>query len=436
MHRFSVPAVSFFPVLALAAASLAACSTPFEAGTGGDASVSSDDGGGKTGREGGTVIVAPPDGGPATNEPGDAAGDATLDAAGESDAHEATDAETDATLGNDNDSGEPPADAAPSCSSSEKLCGSSCVSTSSPATGCAAASCSACSFENAQSACSGGDCALGACNAGFENCDGNASNGCETAISTATNCGGCNVTCPAATPYCSLGAGGTYSCVDDCPANAPTLCNGSCVSFETDVSDCGGCSSASKSYACTAPSMGTPTCSGGVCGFTCTAPYSVCGSACVDEQTSVNDCGGCGASYACTAPSMGTPTCSGGVCGFTCTSPYSACGSACIDEQTNVNNCGGCTTASKSYACAPPANATATCASGACGFQCDSGYQQCNGACVQADPTAVFVSKASSATSGCGPIGTPCGTIAAGLAYAASGRAGTPTRSRSRSRTA
>ena len=184
---------------------------------GGDASVSSDGGGGESGRDGGTIIVAPPDGGPTS---ADAARDATGDATDETDAHETTDAESDATLG-DHDSGEPVADAAPSCSSNEKLCGTSCVSTSSPTTGCAAASCSACSFDNAGSTCSGGECALGACTAGFENCDGNASNGCETAISTATNCGGCNVTCPVATPYCSLGDGGTYGCVTTAPRTRP-----------------------------------------------------------------------------------------------------------------------------------------------------------------------------------------------------------------------
>jgi hypothetical protein len=102
------------------------------------------------------------------------------------------------------------------------------------------------------------------------------------------------------------------------------------------------------------------------------------------------------------------------------TSAPTLCNGGCVNLETDVSDCGGCSSSTKSYACSPPANATATCASGACGFQCDAGYQLCNGACVQADPTAVFVSKSSSATSACGPIGTPCGTIAAGLAYAAS----------------
>jgi len=109
-----------------------------------------------------------------------------------------------------------------------------------------------------------------------------------------------------------------------------------------------------------------------------------------------------------------------GTCGITCNAPYTACNGACIDEQNNVADCGGCSTASKSYACSAPPNATATCGAttpGVCGFTCNAGYQLCNGACVQADPTAIFVSP-SSVTSGCGGIGSPCGTITAGIAQA------------------
>ena len=77
-----------------------------------------------------------------------------------------------------------------------------------------------------------------------------------------------------------------------------------------------------------------------------------------------------------------------------------------VDEQNDLDNCGGCTTQAKSYACTAPANATSTCAPpagspgapGVCTFSCNLGYQLCNGTCVQADPTAVFVSKSSSAT--------------------------------------
>ena len=51
---------------------------------------------------------------------------------------------------------------------------------------------------NADPACTDGVCVLGACKAGFDNCDGVAANGCELPTGfSATNCGGCNVPCNA-----------------------------------------------------------------------------------------------------------------------------------------------------------------------------------------------------------------------------------------------
>jgi hypothetical protein len=48
---------------------------------------------------------------------------------------------------------------------------------------------------NATSACVSGACQV-TCSAGFANCDGNAANGCETALMTDTrNCGACGVIC-------------------------------------------------------------------------------------------------------------------------------------------------------------------------------------------------------------------------------------------------
>lgn len=76
--------------------------------------------------------------------------------------------------------------------------------------------CGACGNACPESApeCVGGRCtALAdagppACPAGFDDCDGDRSNGCETNISTVTNCGGCGRACP---------SGGGYRC---CPSSA------------------------------------------------------------------------------------------------------------------------------------------------------------------------------------------------------------------------
>jgi hypothetical protein len=42
------------------------------------------------------------------------------------------------------------------------------------------------------------------CNPGFASCDGNAANGCETPITTDTNCGACGIAC-APNAHCSRG---------------------------------------------------------------------------------------------------------------------------------------------------------------------------------------------------------------------------------------
>ena len=55
-----------------------------------------------------------------------------------------------------------------------------------------------CSFPNASALCSGGSCALGTCNSGFGNCDGNSANGCESALNSVTSCGACGVACTGA----------------------------------------------------------------------------------------------------------------------------------------------------------------------------------------------------------------------------------------------
>ena len=56
----------------------------------------------------------------------------------------------------------------------------------------------ACSFPNAGASCTGGTCVLGACDPNYQDCDGNAANGCESNSQTDNNhCGGCANNCPA-----------------------------------------------------------------------------------------------------------------------------------------------------------------------------------------------------------------------------------------------
>lgn len=89
-------------------------------------------------------------------------------------------------------------------------------------------------------ACRFGQCAL-VCPTGFADCDGNASNGCETSVtSDARNCGGCGVSC--ATP--GVCTNGVCQRTAACPPNFDD-CDGSPSSCETEISTsllhCGAC---------------------------------------------------------------------------------------------------------------------------------------------------------------------------------------------------
>src|ERR1700741_3757563 len=74
----------------------------------------------------------------------------------------------------------------------------------------------ACRYNRATASCSAGRCALAICNAGYGNCDADAENGCETDLSTLSNCGECGRTCSAATnatPGCKNGKCAVGSCI-------------------------------------------------------------------------------------------------------------------------------------------------------------------------------------------------------------------------------
>ena len=101
-----------------------------------------------------------------------------------------------------------------------------------------------CSFPNGTAVCINGNCALGTCNRGFGNCDGLATNGCETNLTgDIDNCGTCSNRCgvPNGTPTCSAGACGIAACntgFANCNGMAADGCE---VNVRLDPQNCGGC---------------------------------------------------------------------------------------------------------------------------------------------------------------------------------------------------
>jgi hypothetical protein len=138
--------------------------------------------------------------------------------------------------------------------------------------------------------CTGGGCKL-VCKPSFGDCNGNlCSDGCETDERTdPKNCGACGNTCAAG-----------QDCVDGtciCPPGS-TRCGNRCVDLNVDVDNCGacgnGCQGASDDTA-----NGSPTCTGGRCGYVCYPGFADCdkriNNGCeVDIGTDARHCGGCG----------------------------------------------------------------------------------------------------------------------------------------------
>jgi hypothetical protein len=130
------------------------------------------------------------------------------------------------------------------CPLDEKRCDDRCVSRMSPATGCNAPSCGPCVLPHATAHCVNGECTVLKCNEGYDDCDSR-EQGCETDINHDPNhCGGCF---PAeacrttnGTPGCSAGKCATGGCRAgwrDCNGQWQDGC-------ETDVttsSNCGAC---------------------------------------------------------------------------------------------------------------------------------------------------------------------------------------------------
>ncbi len=244
-----------------------------------------------------------------------------------------------------------------------------------------------CQATNAATECKNGVCNP-ACAGGYDSCDSNPVNGCETQLNSVSNCGACGTKCtaapPSGTPACQAG-GCTFTC-----GGGTTKCGNACRNLTNDVNHCGDCGTKCTS----APSGGSAACQGSSCTFTCNSGNTKCGNSCINVQGSdVNNCGGCGTK--CTAPSGGTSVCNSGSCDFTCGGGLTKCGSSCVDTQGNdVNNCGGCGTK-----CTAPSGGTAVCNNGSCNFTCGS-LTKCGNSCVDlsSDPN-----NCSSCGSACNP---------------------------------
>jgi hypothetical protein len=265
------------------------------------------------------------------------------------------------------------------CAAGQTCCAGGCVDPQTNSAHCG--SCGrACSVANGNAACVAGACAVDRCTAPYADCNATPADGCEVDTSaTLAHCGGCGMACaPAnATGSCAAGACGVASCAGsfrDCDTSAANGCE---VDTATSLAHCGGCG-----MGC-APANATGSCAAGACGVAgCAAGFADCDATATngceaDTRTSLAHCGGCG--MAC-APANATGSCAAGACGVaSCNAGFADCdasaGNGCeVDTTRDLANCGACGTA-----CSPRTNATAACSAGACAYTCSAGFADCDG---------------------------------------------------------
>ena len=226
--------------------------------------------------------------------------------------------------------------------------------------------------------CDAGECSFPAssCTAGWGDCNGDPSDGCETALDDAEHCGVCGTSCSGVAAICDASSS-PVKCASTCSG---TVCGSSCVDTATDAKHCGACDTT-----CPVPPHGQAACAASKCGIQCNDGYTSCGGACVDTSSDANDCGACGTKCA-------SGTCTSGKCA--CTGPTSqACGNC--GTQTRTCNADGTwsawsTCAQKAGACAASSTescdvngsqvCSAACTWGAC--SCNNGFSLCGSACV------------------------------------------------------
>jgi hypothetical protein len=273
-----------------------------------------------------------------------------------------------------------------------------------------------CSIANASATCSGGVCVMGPCNSGYANCNGDARDGCEVNTSTdVANCGKCGAPCSLghATASCTSGTCTVASC-ESGYQNCNGIATDGCESHvPDDATNCGACGNAcSLSHAVAGCASGTCIVS------SCSPGYENCNGADSDgcEVNLTADPVHCGACSTVCNANNGIATCSAGLCGIVCNGNHDNCdgdvaANGCETDLTSTTlHCGSCTTACTN------GNGTTNCVSGVCAPICNAGYLSCDNNLVNGCEQNVFTD-----TSHCGGCATACGAYVHANAQCASG---------------
>jgi len=265
------------------------------------------------------------------------------------------------------------------------------------------ANCSACgddcTYINATGVCNGGVCEMGACDAGWDDCNLTDNDGCETQLGTLTNCSGCGDTCTYtnATGLCTSGACQMGACDSgwaDCNSSDADGCETQMGTVQ-NCSDCGdACTYANAAGNCNAGNceMGACNSGWGDCNFSDS-------DGCETQLGTVQNCAGCGDD--CTYPNA-SGSCNSGTCQMgACNSGWGNCDASeangCENSLDSLQDCGSCGTSCSR------ANATASCSGDVCHIEtCNTFWDNCNG--VDSDGCETSLETLTN----CGACGVPC----------------------------
>ncbi len=239
----------------------------------------------------------------------------------------------------------------------------------------------ACTATNGTPGCEGGSCVVLDCEAGFFDCDGDASNGCETTqaslASDDDNCGACGNAC-GASKDCVEGVCVAAACEDgyqDCNAEPLDGCEYEEAWFATDTNHCGDCDTA-----CTPEQS----CINGACVESlCPLGLADCDASGGCETNILEDTSSCGGCNVPCAPALAVAACVDGQCSIaSCEEGFEDCDGlattgceyASANLASDALNCGAC-----GVVCELPA-ATSSCIDGSCVIkQCAAGYEDLDG---------------------------------------------------------
>ena len=258
------------------------------------------------------------------------------------------------------------------CGAGQKCCDGGCIDVAKDPRNCGACG-KACGSQNSSATCAGGVCMPGQCHPGWGDCNNDPMDGCETNLrSDAANCTACGMKCDLKNAIVGCSDADMPPCYikacnfgwDDCNADPKDGCETSVLS---DVRNCGGCGG---QFSCVAPPNAQAQCVNAACQLKqCNPGFTDCdGNAkngCeVNTGIDVNNCGGCGQkcaqglvciNSACTCPMCNIPNaktkCVNNQCTFDSCSPgFADCdGTTAVGSngcEVNIaidsKNCAGC----------------------------------------------------------------------------------------------